>query len=100
MRNPALILCPPLMRAVNAAHPQHSGVQTKGSRVVKHILIRSALRTTVWRAKVEGLIFGNAISPDFRVLWCICIAEMFKRKFREVTVDFVGARVNDRYGRI
>jgi hypothetical protein len=41
--DPSLVLGAHLMRAVDAAHPQHAGGHTEAARIVEHVLVGRAL---------------------------------------------------------
>ena len=55
MRDPALVLCAVLVRAVDAALPQHDSVHVEAARVVAHVLVGRALAAPVWAVEVDGL---------------------------------------------
>src|SRR5512138_2307500 len=64
MGNPALVLGPELVRAVDAAHPEHDRGQAEAAGVLAHILVGTAFGAPVGTGEVELVRFVDASARD------------------------------------
>src|SRR4051812_3305086 len=94
--NPTLVLGPELVRAVNAAHPEHDRRYAEGPCVVEHILIGRTFGAAVGAVEVErpGLTHPGLAEPGIH--WFVPQVATPQLDVLQRAVHLVGRSKNER----
>src|SRR5690625_6089563 len=97
MRHPALVFIPELVRSIDAAHPENSGLEAIAFAIIEYILIGRSLGTAIGTVKYQWLFFRDTMLTDGRIFGCIAGVFIEKSDLVKVAIYFVGRSENQRW---